>query len=130
AEAHNCSGPWQGAVRHGWPDQVMARYAADVAGRVDGVVVTHLDTWRSLTGGRLATTYEGLDRLPRPATLAEQIALTSALLATTPQLEPWPPGGAFDDGEPWAALHRAPLAASATGPTRVDLRWTDIVQTA
>ena len=130
AEAHNCTGPWQGAVRHGWPDQVMAHYAADVAGRIDGVVVTHLDTWRSLTGGQLATTYESLDRLPRPTTLAEQAALTSALLAATPLLEPWPHGRAVDDGEPWAALHRAPLAATATGPTHAALRWTDLVRTA
>lgn len=130
SEPHNCSGPWQGAVRHGWPDQTMARYAADVAGRIDGVVVTHVDTWRRLPGGWLATAYEGLDRLPRPASLAEQVALTSALLAATPRLEPWPHGGVVADGEPWAALHRAPLAASATGPTRAALRWTDLIRSA
>jgi len=126
-EAHNRYGPWQGAVRHGWPDAVMARYAADVVGRIDGVVVTHIDTWRRVSDSRVATTYEGLDRLAVPATLADQAALTSALLGATPQLDPWPHGERVDDGELWAGLHRAPLAASATGPGQEDLRWTGLL---
>jgi adenylosuccinate synthase len=40
---HNHYNEWQGAVRYGWFDAVLARYALDVAGRVDSLVVSHLD---------------------------------------------------------------------------------------
>jgi adenylosuccinate synthase len=40
---HNQYNEWQGAVRYGWFDAVLARYALDMAGRVDSLVVTHLD---------------------------------------------------------------------------------------
>lgn len=40
---HNQYNEWQGAVRYGWFDAVLARYAMEVAGRVDSLFVTHLD---------------------------------------------------------------------------------------
>ncbi len=42
-EPHNGTGTWQGAFRIGHPDAVALRYAAEVAGGVDGVALTHLD---------------------------------------------------------------------------------------
>jgi adenylosuccinate synthase len=40
---HNKYNEWQGAVRYGWFDAVLARYALELTGRVDSLVVTHLD---------------------------------------------------------------------------------------
>lgn len=48
-EPHNLPGPWQGPMRVGWFDLVAARLGLAIAGRVDGLVVTHLD---SLAGRR------------------------------------------------------------------------------
>jgi adenylosuccinate synthase len=40
---HNATGYWQGPVRYGWFDPVLARYGMDAVGGVDRLVVTHLD---------------------------------------------------------------------------------------
>jgi adenylosuccinate synthase len=56
---HNRPNQWQGPVRYGWFDAVLARYALGVAGGVDTLAVTHLDaigptaTWRACRGYRL-----------------------------------------------------------------------------
>src|SRR5262249_25636092 len=42
-ELHNEDGPWQGAVRRGWPDALLARYAAGVCQGVDRLALTHMD---------------------------------------------------------------------------------------
>jgi adenylosuccinate synthase len=42
-EPHNEDGPWQGRVRRGWPDALLARYAARACGGVDALALTHLD---------------------------------------------------------------------------------------
>lgn len=42
-EMHNETGRWQGAMRVGWFDAVAARYGIRVAGKVDGLMLTHLD---------------------------------------------------------------------------------------
>jgi adenylosuccinate synthase len=40
---HNRDGEWQGPVRYGWFDAVLARYAIDVVGGVDALLLTHAD---------------------------------------------------------------------------------------
>jgi len=40
---HNRSNPWQGPVRYGWFDPLLARYALQVTGGVDCLAITHLD---------------------------------------------------------------------------------------
>ncbi|HLT30002.1 MAG TPA: adenylosuccinate synthetase [Myxococcaceae bacterium] len=40
---HNGENPWQGPVRYGWFDAVLARYALDRCGGVDLLALTHLD---------------------------------------------------------------------------------------
>src|SRR5690606_13099066 len=42
-EPHNRAGPWQGPMRLGWFDLVAARLGLSIAGRLDGLVLTHLD---------------------------------------------------------------------------------------
>jgi adenylosuccinate synthase len=39
----NPDNPWQGSLRCGWLDMPLLRYAATVAGPLDGIVVNHLD---------------------------------------------------------------------------------------
>lgn len=60
---HNRTGPWQGSVRHGWFDAVLARYALDVAGPLETLAVTHLDAPGRRGSWCLARAY----RLPRGA---------------------------------------------------------------
>jgi len=40
---HNQYGEWQGTVRYGWFDAVLARYALQATGGVDMLALTHLD---------------------------------------------------------------------------------------
>lgn len=40
---HNRRNEWQGPVRYGWFDAVLARYALELVGGVDTLAVTHLD---------------------------------------------------------------------------------------
>ncbi len=42
-EMHNGCGEWQGSFRMGWLDLVAHRYACEVAGGVDGIVLTGCD---------------------------------------------------------------------------------------
>src|SRR5688572_30262606 len=57
-EPHNDARGWQGAFRVGPFDAVAARYALNVVGGVDGLVLTHLDRWPALDG-RACAAYEG-----------------------------------------------------------------------
>jgi adenylosuccinate synthase len=40
---HNTFNEWQGAVRYGWFDAVLARYAIEADGNIDRLAITHLD---------------------------------------------------------------------------------------
>ncbi|MFL6264002.1 MAG: adenylosuccinate synthetase [Thermoanaerobaculia bacterium] len=87
---HNGFGEWQGAIRYGWLDAVLARYALDVVGPLDALALTHLDA--PARAGRWWTcgTYEGpLDRLAAPAerSLDRQARLTGLLFRVRPVLE-------------------------------------------
>jgi adenylosuccinate synthase len=42
-ERHNRTNDWQGAVRYGWLDLVLSRYAIAALGGVDGLAATHMD---------------------------------------------------------------------------------------
>ena len=100
---HNQYNEWQGNVRYGWFDAVLARYALDVAGKVDALAVTHLDvlprlkTWKYCAGyqGRLdfaqpcgLAPVSGNFRLPPSLTLAQREQFTQTLAKITPVLEP------------------------------------------
>jgi adenylosuccinate synthase len=40
---HNATNAWQGAVRYGWFDAVLARYALALTPELDALVLTHVD---------------------------------------------------------------------------------------
>ncbi|WNG22507.1 adenylosuccinate synthetase [Cystobacter fuscus] len=88
---HNTLNDWQGQVRYGWFDAVLARYALDVLGGVDVLAITHLDLLRRLRTWKAAAHYQDspVTRLavePNPS-LEGQAALTRWLLHVTPALE-------------------------------------------
>ncbi len=60
-EAHNDHGPWQGAWRAGWFDEVWMRHALARAceGRVDALAVTCVDRLEELDKLEIITAYDG-----------------------------------------------------------------------
>lgn len=94
-EPHNEHGPWQGAFRRGWPDAVLLRYALDVCSRlgapVQGLALTHVDTWERLARKQRAIGYLGLEGplpLGTQGDLDHQSALTASLFAARPVYAP------------------------------------------
>ncbi len=122
-EPHNRPGDWQGAFRVGHFDAVALRYAISVAGGVDALAVTHLDTVARhpvqvcdgyRVGGRL------IDRIgPGPERdLDYQSRLTGILLRARPSYL----SGDLSADRPGlieAALG-APVTLLSTGPTAAD----------
>lgn len=120
-EAHNGTGEWQGAFRTGPFDAVAHRYAVEVCGRVDALVVGHADMVRP--GFRLCRAYrmpgadEPLTRLPVSPVpdLEHQAVLTKTLGMAEPVFEAGP-----EDAAEWPAFLAAeldvPLAVVSQGP--------------
>jgi adenylosuccinate synthase len=132
-EPHNGTGTWQGAFRTGHPDAVALRYAAEVAGGVDGVALTHLDV-AARHQLRLCRAYQDGGRLmsriePGPEhDLSWQERLTDRLLAARPvyqdAVSDHPADGAPAGGEPiedWPGIFGdilgAPVVLRSYGPT-------------
>ena len=137
-EPHNGTGTWQGAFRTGHPDAVALRYAAEVAGGVDGVALTHLDV-AARHQLRLCRAYQADGRLmsriePGPEhDLSWQERLTDRLLAARPVYQDAvsdhraggaPAGGELAGGEPiedWPGIFGeilgAPVVLRSYGPT-------------
>jgi adenylosuccinate synthase len=127
-EPHNGTGTWQGMFRTGHPDAVAMRYAAEVAGGVDAVALTHLDVAARhrlrvcrayLADGQLVSRIE-----PGPEhDLSWQERLTRMLLRARPvSCDPaggdpadWP--GIFEDvlGAPVMLRSYGPTAAAKRG---------------
>jgi adenylosuccinate synthase len=103
---HNTFNVWQGKVRYGWFDAVLARYALSVCGKLDALAVTHLDVlprleaWKYCPGyadgqgfcapfvsvdrsGGLLTGF----RLPGDLSLAQREKFTRALSSAAPVFE-------------------------------------------
>jgi adenylosuccinate synthase len=97
---------WQGAVRYGWFDAVLARYALDLVGRVDFLFLTHLDIlshlekWVYCTGYKMPLDFDDtfVDsaisgdvlssfHLSHFLPLAQRERFTQALFKATPLLE-------------------------------------------
>ncbi|WP_280400014.1 adenylosuccinate synthetase [Nocardia carnea] len=116
-EVHNTHGRYQGPFRRGRLDTVLLRYAVQVCGGIDGLVLNHLDT---AAGEPVATAYRtsrGILRTLPPGAwqdLGHQAALTATLATATPILtDPAP-----DLPSLLEQTLGAPVVLTATGPDR------------
>ena len=137
---HNERNEWQGAVRYGWFDAVLARYALEVTGGVDSLVVTHLDAVSRLAAWKYSRAYTGYQdpgglpvdtelsdgiltgfRLPGALSLAQRAQFTQALAAVTPVLETCP----ADEGQAIQKIESLlgrPVGMLSRGPAAGDVR--------
>ncbi len=122
-EPDNRDGRWQGPFRTGHLDALALRYAAEVAGGVDEVALTHLDVARRRPGElRLCRAYlAGGQRMTRIAPgpdrdLAYQERLTRTLLAARPVYEEADRPGEHDWPDAVAEITGAPVTVRSYGP--------------
>jgi adenylosuccinate synthase len=129
-EPHNANGRWQGPFRLGHLDALALRYAAEVAGGVDEVALTHLDSAAAREGElRICRGYDLPGRRAHriepgpPRDLAFQEALARTLLTARPVYDPAERVTAADWPDAVAEILRAPVSVvsrspSAAGKTR------------
>ncbi len=91
-EPHNHSEGWQGRFRRGHPDAVLLRYALEVTGPLNGLLVSHLDVFQRGTSLQWCEGYSNpfssiIDRLPIGVRgdLSHQSMLTSLLESARPR---------------------------------------------
>jgi adenylosuccinate synthase len=103
---HNQRNEWQGRVRYGWFDAVLARYALSVSGKIDALAVTHLDmlsklkSWKYCPGYKNPSAFDetlvSTERsgsvltsfhIPQFLTLEQRAHFTQELLCATPLLQ-------------------------------------------
>jgi adenylosuccinate synthase len=131
-EAHNESVGWQGRFRAGWFDAVLARYALSVSGKIDSLVVTHLDTFSSVNDRNVCVSYRtsdmGRDSVlanlpvnPRKEDLVEQEKLTQLLSRVLPVYASAPKD---EDGylNMIEELLAVPVSLTSHGPKATDKR--------
>lgn len=91
AEPHNASDGWQGMFRRGHPDGVLLRYARQLNGPLDGLLLSHADVFGKGASLRWCEAYclsdgDVLHDIPcqREPDLERQALLASRLLQVTP----------------------------------------------
>ncbi|MFD6393438.1 adenylosuccinate synthetase [Nocardia sp. NPDC060259] len=118
-EPHNGTGPYQGAFRQGHLDPILLRYAIEVCGGIDGLVVNHLDMPATLCAAAAYDTGAGIvtELIPGPwRDLDHQQRLTDQVSEATPILEP-----VRGDPADWLAERlRVPVVLTGHGPERRD----------
>ena len=137
---HNKYNEWQGAVRYGWFDAVLARYALGVTGRVDSLVVTHLDVLPRLKTWKFCSAYKKYSalydtsvdttefggvltsfRFTNSVSVPQRAQFTQALSEVTPQLEDC-------DAEDETVIHQIelligqPVSIMSRGPSAENVR--------
>jgi adenylosuccinate synthase len=124
-EPHNADGRWQGPFRAGHLDAVALGYAVRVAGGVDAVALTHLDTARACAGrltiGRGYTAGGRVISEIRPGQLRDleyQEGLTATLLEASAVYDPAGPLDPRDWPDAVAEITGAPVTIRSHGPGR------------
>ncbi|WP_035372862.1 adenylosuccinate synthetase [Pseudoduganella violaceinigra] len=123
AEPHNHESGWQGRFRRGHPDAVLLRYALAAAGRIDGLLVSHLDAFGRNPGLRWAHSYNvdgrevrELARSQQPD-LAHQTALCQQLSNAQPVFASGPLASAEAFLSELQAVAGLPVVLGSHGPT-------------
>jgi adenylosuccinate synthase len=126
-EPHNAAGRWQGPFRTGHLDAVALAYAAEVAGGVDAIALTHLDTADRHQGDlRICRGYDQNGRTVTriepgpPRDLAYQESLTTALLKARPVYQQEERLTAQNWPDAIAEILRAPVLIRSHGPAMTD----------
>ncbi|MEV0854248.1 adenylosuccinate synthetase [Nocardia fluminea] len=118
-EPHNGTGHYQGDFRQGHLDPILLRYAIDVCGGIDGLVVNHLDVPGTLCAAQAYDTSAGRTTELAPGRwrdLDHQQRLTDQLFDATPILAP-----IETDPAAWLAERlRVPVVLTGHGPDRRD----------
>lgn len=111
-DAGNPWNRWQGGLRCGWLDLPLVRYAAAVAGPLDGIVVNHLDQIRPVDC-RVCDAYRNVTLTPAATPqLSLQSRLTQELCRAEPVLSPATPERILR-----SLSELAPVVITGTGPT-------------
>ena len=141
-DTHNGDNPWQREFRVGFLDFVALRYALNVTGRIDGLVVTNLDRmdaieeWQycnrykamedpSLTEDFFQTDEQGISDIKIPAdptNLGRQEALTNLLFKMRPIYDTGPK----DEAAYLDLISQAlgvPVFYTSHGPTALDKKF-------
>jgi adenylosuccinate synthase len=114
-EPHNETGPWQGAVRKGYFDIPLLRYALTASESIDTLCLTHLDALPK----RVCTGYAR--DLPAPARdLAAQERITSLLFGARPHYTTVASAEEFCARV--AASAAVPVEYTSSGPRADDVR--------
>lgn len=117
-DEHNVPNPWQGAVRRGWFDAVLARYAIAADGAIDALAITHADALRAWPRWTYCNRYEGgFPLVPSTArSLQYQERLTNELLVAQPVVSHRP---AVEDDVLGTIeeLARKPVVIGSRGPS-------------
>jgi adenylosuccinate synthase len=119
---HNSVNPWQGAVRRGWFDGVLARYAVAADGCIDALAVTHLDWLPHLARWTYCESY-GPDPVLVPSaarSLDHQERLTARLAEARPVLRNCG-AGEEDVLSTIEEIVEKPVAIGSRGPTAADV---------
>jgi adenylosuccinate synthase len=133
-EPQNSGHGWQGAFRRGHPDAVLLRYGAAVAGRLSGLLVSHLDVF----DGRVALKWCRGYNVEKPATqersllselplgafkdLDHQSLLTGLLQRARPEYDSTPILSADEFIERVRAATNTPVVLKSYGPRADDMK--------
>jgi adenylosuccinate synthase len=128
-DPHNHPGPWQGTFRVGHFDAVAHRYAIEVAGRLDGLALTHLDIATAEPALRICRAYRVGDRIMTrfaPGGLRDlsyQESLTATLSGAAPLFDEDAPA---DWAEAVAGALDVPVVLASHGPTAREKRMNEL----
>lgn len=128
-EPHNHSEGWQGRFRRGHPDAVLLRYALEVMGPLNGLLVSHLDVFQRGMSLQWCESYSTpslpiLDRLPMGVCgdLSHQSMLTGLLESSKPRYAVEPILSDWDYFERIASMTDLPVILRSYGSTNADVR--------
>jgi adenylosuccinate synthase len=133
-EPHNNGEGWQGNFRRGHPDAVLLRYALEAAGPLSGLLISHLDVFKSGISLKWCEGYSAaptvppappfVERLPLSSgeDLTHQLTLTRLLQNARPQYNSEPIHSAPALMDRVATVTSLPVILCSYGPTCADVR--------
>jgi adenylosuccinate synthase len=133
-EPHNRGNAWQGQFRRGHPDSVLLRYGLEAAGRLSGLLISHLDVFQRGVALKWCHRYavappmpswpQYVDRLPSGGSkdLDHQLSLTRLLQNARPQYQKEPICSVPDFLDRIKGVTSLPTAFCSYGPTCAEVR--------